>query len=114
MGEINPKMFAGEPVCSGENCPRYGECDWPHNAPPVGDPCVPWLRQQLEALRQELKDTRMTARWFKREANQLKCCGNCNKYPYGKEEVLCPRPGQCAGSDSEWVDECWERWENGK
>jgi len=72
MEKINPKIVDFEPVCSGEYCPRYGICGWPHDAPPIGDPCIPWIRQQLEALRQKLKDTRMTIKRFKCEVINLR------------------------------------------
>lgn len=48
MTEINPRMASpDEPVCSGEECPRYGRCGFPHDAPPVGDACLPMLRRLL-------------------------------------------------------------------
>ncbi len=51
------------------------------------------LQRQLAAAREQRDD--------------LRCCGNCTKYPAANDESLCAHYGECAGCDNEWVEECW-------
>ena len=79
--KIEPIFKDGEPVCSGENCERWGDCDDMYEAPPVGDPCIPMLRKQ--------RDNAIAL------AIYLRCCGNCVNYV---------DTGYCR-IDGRWADE---------
>lgn len=50
ISEIVPVFIQGEPLCSGEKCPRYpAYCAGQSSIDPVeGRPCIPGLRQQRD------------------------------------------------------------------
>ena len=62
-----------------------------------------WCKSEdVAALETELEAARG-------EIEQLKCCGNCWKYPAANDERVCGHYGGAAGHDTEHNDECWEQ-----
>ncbi len=51
MTEIKPKMVDGEPVCSGWDCPLFGDIDHRFTCDMLNYPCIPGLRQQRDEAR---------------------------------------------------------------
>jgi len=60
MSEIKPKYIDGEPMCSGEECSRwgFGNTDDPQNRTCFrsNSPCIPALRRDRDKLEAELAE----------------------------------------------------------